>query len=161
MDEKLYFISVLTYNEIGILQRIAAIMSRRHINIESINASPSELEGAHRCTFTIKTSEEQVKKVVGQIVKQVDVESANYYTEDQLFTKILALYKLPTQEILSKMNLEDVISEFNVRIQYIDEEKLILSKVGSAEEINKLYKLLKPFNLMGFNRSGRILVRKD
>lgn len=161
MNEKLYFISVLTYNQIGVLQRIAAIMSRRHLNIESINASPSEVEGAHRCTFTVKTDKAQVIKVVGQIEKQIEVESAHFYTEDQLFTRTLALYKLPTKDVLAKVNLEDLISQFNVRIQFMDEEKLILSKVGTNQEIVALYEELKPLKLMGFNRSGRILVRKD
>ena len=39
-----YTITVYTENQIGLLNRIAIIFSRRKINIESLNTSPSEVE---------------------------------------------------------------------------------------------------------------------
>jgi len=40
-----YTISVYTENNIGLLNRISAIFQRRHVNIESLNISVSEIEG--------------------------------------------------------------------------------------------------------------------
>ncbi len=37
-------ITVYTENQIGLLNRIAIIFTRRKINIESLNTSPSEIE---------------------------------------------------------------------------------------------------------------------
>ena len=45
---KEYTITVYTENQIGLLNRIAIIFSRRKINIESLNTSPSEVESVHR-----------------------------------------------------------------------------------------------------------------
>ena len=72
-EKKLYTVSVYTENNIGLLNRISAIFQRRHINIESLNISVSEIKGVSRFTILIHMSEDQIKKVLGQIEKQVEV----------------------------------------------------------------------------------------
>ena len=41
---KKYTVSIYTENNIGLLNRISAIFQRRHINIESLNSSMTEIE---------------------------------------------------------------------------------------------------------------------
>ena len=72
-EKQLYTVSVYTENNIGLLNRISAIFQRRHINIESLNISVSEIEGVSRFTILINMSEDQIKKIIGQIEKQVEV----------------------------------------------------------------------------------------
>ncbi|MBP6590617.1 MAG: ACT domain-containing protein, partial [Chitinophagaceae bacterium] len=48
MSKKEFTITVYTENQIGILNRIAIIFSRRKINVESLNTSPTEVESVHR-----------------------------------------------------------------------------------------------------------------
>ena len=72
-EKQLYTVSVYTENNIGLLNRISAIFQRRHINIESLNISVSEIEGVSRFTILIHMSEDQIKKILGQIEKQVEV----------------------------------------------------------------------------------------
>ena len=55
--KKIYTISVYTENNIGLLNRISAIFQRRHINIESINSSDSEIENVTRLTIVVQLSE--------------------------------------------------------------------------------------------------------
>ena len=43
----IYTVSIYTENNIGLLNRISAIFQRRHINIESINSSVSEIENVY------------------------------------------------------------------------------------------------------------------
>ena len=71
-----YTISAFTENTVGMLNRITIIFTRRHINIESITVSASEIEGVHRYTIVLTTTHEQVHKVVAQIEKLVDVMKA-------------------------------------------------------------------------------------
>lgn len=70
-EHKLYTVTIYTENNIGLLNRISAIFQRRHINIESINSSVSEIENVSKWTIVVKLSEEQMKKIIGQIEKQV------------------------------------------------------------------------------------------
>jgi acetolactate synthase-1/3 small subunit len=44
---------VYTENQIGLLNRIAIIFSRRKINVESLNTSPSEVDSVHRFNIVI------------------------------------------------------------------------------------------------------------
>ena len=61
-----FTISVFTENQIGLLNRVSIIFTRRHINIESITASESEVKGIHRYTIVISEELGLVKKVVKQ-----------------------------------------------------------------------------------------------
>ena len=60
--KKSFTISVYTENNIGLLNRISSIFQRRHINIESLNTSKSEIEGVSRFTILLTITEDQVQK---------------------------------------------------------------------------------------------------
>ena len=100
-----FTVTVYTENQIGLLNRIAIMFSRRKINIESLNTSPSEIEGIHRFTIVINEVEEVVKKLARQIEKQVEVLKAYYNTNDEIVWQELALYKVPTDEIAEKVKV--------------------------------------------------------
>ena len=73
MERKEFTITLYTENSIGLIGRISGIFSRRKINIESLNTSPSEAEGIHRFTLVIHETEEVVMKICRQLEKQIDV----------------------------------------------------------------------------------------
>ena len=89
-----YTLTIYTENQVGLLNRIAIMFSRRKINIESMNTSPSEIEGIHRFNILINESEDVVRKIVRQIEKQVDVLKAYFNTNDTIIWQELALYKV-------------------------------------------------------------------
>jgi len=73
MNTEKYTISVYSENNLGLLNRIATIFLKRHINIESLTVSGSEIEHVSRFIIVVEVTEEQVKKILGQIEKQVEV----------------------------------------------------------------------------------------
>ena len=77
-----YTVSIYTENNIGLLNRISAIFQRRHIIIESLNTSASEIDGVSRFTILVIMTEDQIKKIVGQIEKQVEVIKAFYHRDE-------------------------------------------------------------------------------
>ena len=87
-EKQLYTISIYTENNIGLLNRISAIFQRRHLNIESLNISVSEIEGVSRFTILVNMTEESVKKIIGQIEKQVEVIKAYYHIRILFFNLI-------------------------------------------------------------------------
>ena len=52
-----YTVSIYTENNIGLLNRVSAIFQRRHINIESINSSISEIENVTKWTILVIVTE--------------------------------------------------------------------------------------------------------
>jgi acetolactate synthase-1/3 small subunit len=160
MENNTYNISVFTENSVGMLNRITIIFTRRNINIESITASESEIEGIHRYTIVVNEPKETVRKVVSQIEKQIDVVKAFYHADDEVVYQEIALYKLPTTALASGGDAERIVRAHHARILTIESEFTILEKTGYPDEIKELFTELKPFGLLEFVRSGRVAISK-
>ncbi len=159
--KKEFTITVYTENHIGLLVRIATIFSRRKINIESLNTSPSEAEGIHRFTIVIVETEEVVRKLARQIEKQVEVLKAYYNTNEEIIWQELALYKVPTDEIAEKVKVERLLREHGARAVVIRKDYTIFETSGHREETDKLVAVLAPFGLIEFVRSARVAIIKE
>ncbi|MFT3825097.1 MAG: acetolactate synthase small subunit [Chitinophagaceae bacterium] len=161
MSKQEFTVTVYTENQIGLLNRIAIIFSRRKINIESLNTSPSEVEGIHRFTIVINEVEEVVKKLARQIEKQVEVLKAYYNTSEEIVWQELAMYKVPTDEVAEKVKVERLLREHGARAVVIRKDYTIFETTGHREETDKLIQVLEPFGLIEFVRSARVAIIKD
>ncbi|WP_295180320.1 acetolactate synthase small subunit [uncultured Christiangramia sp.] len=161
MEKQNYTVSIYTENNLGLLSRIAAIFLKRHINIESITASPSEVNEVMRFIIIVKVSEEQIKKIVGQIEKQIEVIKAFYHTDAETIYQETALYKIKSEDFLDDHNIQDFIKETNARIVTVTRQFFVIEKTGKRIEVDQLYEKLKPYGLMQFVRSGTIAVTKN
>ena len=121
MKETLYTLTVHSENIAGVLNQITTIFTRRQLNIESLNVSASALEGIHKYTITTYSDEATIKKVTKQIEKIIDVLQADYFTDNEIFYREVALYKIPTQELVDSNSIENLISKHNARIIEINE----------------------------------------
>jgi acetolactate synthase-1/3 small subunit len=160
-NKQQYTITVYTENQIGLLNRIAILFSRRKINVESLNTSPSEAEGIHRFTIVINETEEVVRKLCRQIEKQVDILKAYYNTNDEIIWQEMALYKVSTEEIAEKVKVERLLREYGARAVVIRKDYTVFETTGQREETNKLVEVLEPYGLIEFVRSARVAIIKD
>ena len=161
MNKQEYTITVYTENQIGLINRIAIMFSRRKINIESLNTSPSEVDGIHRFTIVINETEEVVRKLCRQLEKQVEILKAYYNTNDEIIWQELALYKVPTDEIAEKVKVERLLREYGARAVVIRKDYTVFETTGQREEINRLIEALEPYGLIEFVRSARVAIIKD
>jgi len=152
-------ISIFTENNVGLLNRVSIIFTRRHINIESITASESEVHGIHRYTIVICEEESLVKKVVGQLEKQVDVVKAFYHKNKEIVFQEIALYKL-SPNMFKDETVEKIIRKHHARILAFEKDFIIIEKTGYKEETQELFDLLNPFGILEFVRSGRVAITK-
>tara|TARA_B110000003_G_scaffold100420_1_gene102675 strand:+ start:3157 stop:3687 length:531 start_codon:yes stop_codon:yes gene_type:complete len=159
-QKKVFTVSIYTENNIGLLNRISAIFQRRHINIESINTSVSEIEEVSKFTIVVKLTEEQIKKILGQIEKQVEVIKAYYHTDEETIYQESCIFKLQSDLLFEERQIQNIIKESNARIVTVNKEFFVIEKSGRKEEIELLYRELKPFGILQFTRSGRISVSK-
>ncbi len=155
-----YTISVFTENFIGVLNRVVTVFTRRHINIESFNSSPSSMEGIFRFTIVVNVEEEMVKKLVAQLEKQIDILKAFYHSADEIVYQEIALYKVPTEAFLGGDTVEKVVRANNARILSIEKEYIVLEKTGHQNETQAFLEALRPFGVYEFVRSGRVAVSK-
>ena len=160
MNKQEFTITVYTENQIGLLNRIAIIFSRRKINIESLNSSPSEVASVHRFTIVLHETEEVVRKLVSQIEKQVEVLKAYYNTNDEIVWQELALYKVSTDEIAEKVKVERLLRQYGARVVAIRKDYTVFETSGHREETDALIKVLEPYGLIEFVRSARVAIIK-
>lgn len=161
MNKKEFTITVYTENQIGLLNRIAIIFSRRKVSIDSINSSLSDIEGIYRFTIVINETEELVKKIGRQIEKQVDVLKMYYNSSDEIVWQELAMYKVPTDEIAEKVQVERLLRKYGARAVAIRKDYTVFESTGHREETEALIKVLEPFGLIEFVRSARIAIIKN
>ena len=159
--KKTYTISIYTENNIGLLNRIATIFLKRHINIESLTVSSTEIENVSRFIIVSDLSEEKVKKIIGQLEKQVEVIKAYYHTNEQSIYVQTALFKIKSNLLFDERQIQNIIKNSNAQIVTVSPEFFVIEKSGRKEEIETLYDELLPFGIMQFVRSGRISVTKE
>jgi acetolactate synthase-1/3 small subunit len=156
-----YNIILYAENRIGLLNRIAIIFSKRKINIESLNTSPSEIDGIHRFNIVITESYEVVRKLARQIEKQVEVLKVYFNTGDEIIWQELAMYKVPTSEITEKVTVERLLRQYGASAVVIRKDYTVFAVTGHGEETDALVKALEPYELIEFVRSARVAIIKD
>ncbi len=161
MKKEIYTISVYTENNLGLLNRIATLFLKRHVNIESLTVSSTEIDNVSRFIIVAYITEERVKKIIGQIEKQVDVIKAYYHTNEESIYIQSALFKVKSSLLFDERQIQNIIKKSNSQIVTVSREFFVIEKSGRKEEIDKLYNEIAPYGIMQFVRSGRISVTKE
>ena len=154
--EKEFIITVFSENKVGLLSQITTVFTHRNVNIESLTASESAIEGIHKYTIFVKNDEEKVTNLVKQIEKKIDVLKVFCYSPSEVVLQQVALYKVQRGR-----NVEDLVRRHNVRILDIHDDFIVLEKTGHKQEINELYQMLSPYGLYQFVCSGPVAIIKS
>ena len=158
--KKEYNIMVYSENQIGLLNRITIIFTRRKVNIESLTVSESAIKGVSKFTIVVEETEELVQKIVKQIEKQVDVLKAFYHTNEELIYQEVALYKVSTEDLVDSDKIENLIRKYNARILEVTREFTVIEKTGHKEETQEFFEALNQFRVLQFIRSGKIAITR-
>ena len=155
-DKTLYTIIVHSENIAVLLNQVTAVFTRRQINIESLNVSASSIKGVHKYTITAWTDKDIIEKVVKQIEKKIDVLKTFVYTSDEVVQQEIALYK-----VTRSRSVERLVRQHNVRILEIDDDYIVVEKTGHKAETKELFRLLQPYGVQQFVRSGTVAIIKS
>ena len=134
-----YTISIFTEDRIGLLNRITIIFTRRHINIESITASVTEVKGIYRYTIVVHVTKEVVEKLIGQIDKQIEVLKAFYHISADVICREIALYKISIKGLKENELFSKTINENHAKILSISADYIVVEKTGDEQDITKLF----------------------
>ena len=153
-NNTLYTLQVYTENMAGMLNQITGVFTRRQINIESLNVSPSSIKGIHKYTITAFSDEETIKKVVKQIEKKIDVVKAHFYTSEDIFH---------VDKVMADPNISRAIRHSAARITEVNSTFCIAVCEGTTSDILALFHELRktPECVLQFTRSGRIAVTRS
>jgi len=159
--DKTFTISIYSENNVGLLNRISAIFLKRHLNNKSLMTTLFEIEDVFSMIIIVKLPEENVKKLIQQIEKQVDVIKVFYHTDEETIFQESALYKVKSSALFEERHIQNIIKESHANIVTVSPEYFVIEKTGFRNETDRLYQDLAPFGLLQFVRSGRISVSKS
>lgn len=154
--EQEYIITVFSENKVGLLNQITTVFTCRNVNIESLTTSESALAGIHKFTIVVRTEADRVEKLARQVEKRIDVLKVFVYTVGEVVQQEIALYK-----VTRSRNVEKLVREHNVRILEIDDDYIVVEKTGHKAETQALFRLLQPYGVQQFVRSGTVAIIKS
>lgn len=161
MQEK-YFVTLYTENQIGLLNRITNIFTRRQINIESLTTSQSEIVGVYKFTILVFAPKERVEKVISQLEKQIDVIRAFYHQPHETIYQEVALYKISLEKADEmQAELYAITRKSHAKIVSVSSQIIVIEKTGHPSETEALLNELRPFGVLQFVRSGCVAISKD
>jgi acetolactate synthase-1/3 small subunit len=161
-DKTFYTLLVYSENLAGILNQITAVFTRRQVNIESLNVSASSIPGVHKYTITAWSNADQIAKITKQIEKKIDVIKASCYTDDQLFIREVALYKLSTPIVLENPVVTRIIRQAGGSIMEVNPTYITVMLGGITEDITQLFRELDKHQcVLQYTRSGRVAVTRS
>lgn len=87
---------------------------------------------------------------------------AIYCTDEELFIRETALYKLATATVLDNPEVSRTIRKHEATITEVNPTYVIVTKSGLTEDILNLYEALNAFGcVLQYTRSGRIAVTRS
>jgi acetolactate synthase I/III small subunit len=158
---KKYTVSIYSENNLGLLNRISAIFLKRHLSIDSITSSESEIKDIFRFVIVVKVDDVLINKVITQIEKQIEVIAAYYHTDEDTIYLETSLFKLKSSSLFEEENIQTIIKNNHANIVTVTSDYFVIEKTGRREETEKLYKELENYGILQFVRSGRISVTKE
>ena len=154
--EQEYIITVFSENKVGLLSQITTVFTCRNVNIESLTTSESALAGIHKFTIVVRTDPEKIEKLARQVEKRIDVLKVFVFTSDEVVQQEIALYK-----VTRSRNVEQLVRRHNVRILEIDDDYIVVEKTGYKSDTQALFRLLQPYGVQQFVRSGTVAIVKS
>ncbi|MBS7288625.1 MAG: acetolactate synthase small subunit [Candidatus Freyarchaeota archaeon] len=153
-SERMHVIVTFVEDRPGVLFRVTSLIRRRNFNIATITVGSTEQEGISRMTFTIYGQEEELKQVVYQLDKLVEVISVAAMKPEDMVVRELALIKVAIpnnglqSEIIGKVN--------NYRGHVVDmtPRTITVELVDTPEKIDCFIREIGKINIVEIARTG-------
>ena len=133
-------IGLLVHNHPGVLLRVTSLFTRRGFNIDSLTVSPAGIEGYSRMTIRMSGDDDQVEQFINQMLKIVDVKTAEVLPEESSVAMELLLVKVSSDSD----SKNDIISVFgkafsDIKVEFptfsSDNKKLAANPARDTVEI--------------------------
>ena len=148
-----FVLSVLVENRSGVLSRVSGLFSRRGYNIDSLTVCETNNPGQSRMTIVVKGDEYILEQIEKQLSKLVDVISIKHCLKSQTAEREMALIKVKALGVDHSIII-GTCDIYRARIVDVDVDSVIVEATGSEEKIESLIKLLEPFGILEYVKTG-------
>jgi acetolactate synthase-1/3 small subunit len=151
----LHTLVVYVEDKPGVLNRVASLFRRRAFNIDSLTVGHTETPGVSRMTIVCDVDPLNARRVEANIYKLVDVLRVDDITHDASVERELAMIKVSATPD-TRAQIFQLADVFRARVIDVSAESLIVEITGSADKIERLLDVLKPYGVLETARTGRV-----
>lgn len=148
-----FVLSVLVENHAGVLSRVSGLFSRRGYNIDSLTVCETNVPGQSRMTIVVNGDEYILDQIEKQLSKLVEVISIKHCEKLKTTQREMALIKVSAPG--EKRAIITATCEiYRAHIVDVDVDSVIVEATGSEDKIESLIKLLEPFGILEYVKTG-------
>jgi acetolactate synthase I/III small subunit len=148
-----FVLSVLVENHAGVLSRVSGLFSRRGYNIDSLTVCETSNPGQSRMTIVVRGDEYILEQIQKQLAKLVEVISIRKCEKSSSTQREMALIKVKA-EGTSRAIIIETCEIFRAHIVDVGVDSVIVEATGSEEKIESLIKLLEPYGILEYVKTG-------
>jgi acetolactate synthase-1/3 small subunit len=144
----------------GVLNRVVSLMRRRNYNIESLTVGRTARDAVSRMTIVLEADADAARRIEANLYKLVNVLAVEDVTEAATVVRELALVKVRAD---GKVRSEVIrlCEVFRARVVDVGTEALVAEITGTADKIDGLVDVLRPFGLIEIVRTGAVAMRRS
>ena len=148
-----FVLSIWVENHAGVLSRVSGLFSRRGYNIDSLTVCETNVPGQSRMTIVVNGDEYILDQIEKQLSKLVEVISIKHCEKSKTTQREMALIKVSAPG--EKRAIITATCEiYRAHIVDVDVDSVIVEVTGSEDKIESLIKLLDPFGILEYVKTG-------
>src|SRR6516164_7414516 len=120
-----HVLSILVENKPGVLTRIAGLLARRGLNIDTLAVGPTDDERISRITLTLDGAVHPIDQVTKQLHKLVNVLKIRDLEPEETLARELALFKI-SADGSSRAEVMQVCEVFRAKIVDLGKRSLVV-----------------------------------
>ncbi len=153
-------IIITVANRVGVLARIAGLLSSRGFNIDSIIAAPTENPDIFKIHLVVGGTEQRIEQVTKQLNKLIDtIKIVDICHEKNYIVREFILIKVMAQK--NRSEIFELINVFKAKVVDMTRTHITIDISGPTLKIERFIDLLRPYGIREFVRSGKIAVSEN
>ncbi len=156
----MHVIVTLVEDKPGVLFKVTSLIRRRNFNIATITVGSTEQEGISRMTFTIYGQEEELRQVVYQLDKLVEVISIVSMKPENMVIRELALIKMVMPNNGLQTEVIEKINRYRGHVVDMTPRTITVELVDTPEKIDSFIREIGKINIVEIARTGITAVVK-
>jgi acetolactate synthase-1/3 small subunit len=137
----------------GVLNRVTSLLRRRNYNIVSLTVGRTEREGVSRMTIVLEADDDGARRIEANLYKLVNVLWVQNASDAATMARELALIKVRTTSV-NRSEIMRLCDVFRARVVDVGPEALVAEITGTADKIDGLVDVLRPFGIAEMVRTG-------
>ncbi|ADB33903.1 acetolactate synthase, small subunit [Kribbella flavida DSM 17836] len=150
-------LSILVENKHGVLARVAALISRRGFNIDSLAVGPTEHPEISRMTIAVSVDEQPLEQITKQLNKLVNVIKIVELEPTQTVQRELLLVKVKA-DTLTRGQVLETVQLFRAKVVDVAPDAITIEATGNPEKLEAMLRVLEPFGVRELVQSGMVAI---